>query len=354
MSTASHPVVPAADRPRRSRRQRTAGAVALASALALGLAACGDDGDSSAAAATGGGGDKLKVVATTAIVADFARNVGGDRVEVTQILQPNVDPHDFEPSPADIVAIGEAEVVVENGVGLEHWLDDTISASGFDGTLVDSSEGVEIHEGSEEGHAEEEHADEHAEEEHAEEEHAHEEGDPHIWHNPQNAKLMVANIEKAFAAADAEDAGAYAANAAAYSEQIDQLDADNKRKLETIPAADRKLVTNHDAFGYYVEHYGLTFVGSIIPSFDSSAELSGADVNALVDEIKASGVKAVFSESSLPPRTAESIAERAGVEVVAGEDALYGDALGPQGSAGDTYLKAEAHNTDTIVAALGG
>ncbi|NHC15313.1 metal ABC transporter substrate-binding protein [Motilibacter deserti] len=351
MSTAPRSAVPSPAPSRRTRRQRTASAVALAGALALGLAACGDDGGSAEPAAAGG--DKLKVVATTAIVADFARNVGGDLVDVTQILQPNVDPHDFEPSPADIVAIGEADVLVENGVGLEHWLDDTISASGFDGTRVDSSAGVTIREGSEEEHAEDEHAEG---EEHAEEEdgHAHEDGDPHIWHNPQNAKTMVANIEKAFAAADADDAAAYTANAAAYSAQIDQLDADNKAKLATIPAADRKLVTNHDAFGYYVEHYGLTFVGSIIPSFDSSAELSGADVNALVDKIKATGVKAIFSESSLPPRTAESIAERAGVTVEAGEDALYGDALGPAGSAGDTYLKAEAHNTDTIVSALGG
>jgi len=313
---------------------------ALAAAvLALGLSGCGDDAE-----ATGAGGETLKVVATTPVVADFARQVGGDLVAVTQILQPNVDPHDFEPSPADLVAISEADVVVENGVGLEHWLEDTLAAAGFDGELVDASTGVAIRAGGEQ------------EGEHHEggDGHDHEDGDPHIWHDPLNAKIMVANIEQAYAKADAADASAYAASAATYTRQIDQLDADNKAKIESIPAADRKLVTNHDAFGYYVEHYGLTFVGSIIPSFDTSAELSGSDVNALVDKIKAAGVKAIFSESSLPPRTAESIAERAGVKVEAGEDALYGDALGPAGSAGDTYLKAEAHNTDTIVSALRG
>src|SRR5207249_3393633 len=122
-------------------------------------------------------------------------------------------------------------------------------------------------------------------------------------------------------------------------------------KIATLPAADRKLVTNHDAFGYYVARYGLQFVGSIIPSFDTSAELSGKDISALVAKIKATGVRAIFSESSLPPKTAETIGREAGVTVVEGEGALYGDTLGPPGSAGDTYLKMEEHNTDTIVAA---
>jgi zinc/manganese transport system substrate-binding protein len=121
-----------------------------------------------------------------------------------------------------------------------------------------------------------------------------------------------------------------------------------------VPAGDRKLVTNHDAFGYYIDRYQLEFVGSIIPSFDTSAELSAKDVDDIVAKIKQTGTKAVFSESSLPPKTAEAIARQAGVKVVAGEDALYGDTLGPEGSAGDTYLKMETHNTDTIVKALGG
>ncbi|MEU7869903.1 metal ABC transporter substrate-binding protein [Dactylosporangium sp. NPDC049140] len=288
-------------------------------ALAASLAACG--GPTPPAPGDGG---RLAVVATTTQVADFARNVGGDRVAVTQILKPNVDPHDYEPTPADLTAIGAARVVVKSGVGLEKWLDETIASAGFAGTTVDTSAGVALRS-----------------------------DDPHIWHNPRNAKIMAQNIERAFAAADPVGAAGYARNLAAYSARLDGLDADIQAKIATLPPGDRKLVTNHDAFGYYIDRYGLEFVGSIIPSFDTSAELSAKDVDDIVAKIRQTGTKAVFSESSLPPKTAEAIARQAGVKVVAGEDSLYGDTLGPEGSDGDTYLKMETHNTDVIVRALG-
>ncbi|MEU8192850.1 metal ABC transporter substrate-binding protein [Microbispora amethystogenes] len=274
----------------------------------------------------------LKVVATTTQVADFARNLGGDRVTVHQLLRPNVDPHDYEPSPADMRAIAEADVLVKNGVGLEKWLDDTIRAAGFDGPVVDASQGVPVRGGDAEEGAR----------------------DPHIWHNPLNVKTMAATIGRAFAAADPGDAAAYQANLEAYDAKLDALDADIARKIGSIPADRRKLVTNHDAFGYYLDRYKLTFVGSIIPSFDTSAELSAKQVADLVAEIRATGTAAIFSEASLPPKTAEAIGREAGVTVVAGEDALYGDSLGPEGSAGATYLQMEEHNTDTIVNALRG
>jgi ABC-type Zn uptake system ZnuABC Zn-binding protein ZnuA len=276
----------------------------------------------------------LGVVATTTQVADFARNVGGNRVTVTQILKANVDPHDYEPTPADITAIGRANVVLRNGVGLDSWLDPTVTAAGFTGTVVDTSKGVTIHQG--DGDEEESG------------------GDPHIWQNPLNAKTMAANIEAAFATADPAHAAEYQRNLATYQAKLDTLDADITAKINTIPVAQRKLVTNHDAFGYYVQRYKLEFVGSIIPSFDTSAELSGTDVEDLVAKIKATGVKAIFSESSLPPKTAEAIATQAGVKVEAGEDSLYADTLGPEGSAGATYIGALTHNTDIIVQALAG
>lgn len=307
---------------------RTLSSAAL---LVLFAGACGgaQDPPSSADASR-----PLRVVATTTQVADFARNVGGDRVSVHQLLKPNVDPHDYEPSPADMQAISEADVLVKNGVGLERWLDETISAAGFDGRVVDASQGVRIREGD-------------ASEEEPE-------GDPHIWHDPRNAKTMVATIGKAFAAADPADATAYQANLAAYDAKLDALDAEIAKKIDSIPPERRKLVTNHDAFGYYLDRYDLTFVGSIIPSFDTSAELSAKQVSDLVARIRATGVTAIFSEASLPPKTAEAIGREAGVRVVAGEDALYGDSLGPEGSAGATYLQMEEHNTDTIVNALRG
>jgi zinc/manganese transport system substrate-binding protein/manganese/iron transport system substrate-binding protein len=299
--------------------------VLAAAAAAVLLAGCGG---SSGGGGTSGDGT-LEVVATTTQVQDFTRVIGGDRIKLTGILKPNVDAHDFEPSPADLDAIARADVLVRNGVGLEKWLDDTVKSAGFHGTSVDASTGVPIIKGDDP---------------------AEPEGDPHIWQSPVNAKRMVANIERALAAADPADAAAFKANLDAYNAKLDALDADIARQINGL--ANKKLVTNHDAFSYYVQRYHLEFIGSIIPSFDTSAELSAKDVTDLVAKIKATGVKAVFSESSLPPRTAETIAREAHVKVVEGEDALYGDALGPPGSQGATYLQMMEHNTRTIVANL--
>jgi ABC-type Zn uptake system ZnuABC Zn-binding protein ZnuA len=302
------------------------GAVAVAALLA----GCGSSSGNGAASGGGSGGKTLKVVATTTQVHDFTRVVGGDRIELTGILKPNVDPHDYEPSPADLDAIGKANILVINGVGMEKWLDDTVKSAGFDGTTVDTSKGVRIRQGSD-----------------AEEEPA---GDPHIWQSPLNAKVMVANIERALASADPADAAYFKRNLDAYTAKLDALDAEVAGQIDSL--ANKKLVTNHDAFGYYVDRYHLDFVGSIIPSFDTSAELSAKDVADIVAKIKTTGVKAIFSESSLPPKTAETIANEAHVKVVEGEDALYGDTLGPAGSQGATYLQMVEHNTKTIVSNL--
>ncbi|MEV5703635.1 metal ABC transporter substrate-binding protein [Actinoallomurus sp. NPDC052274] len=308
-------------------------AVPVVAGCLLAAAACGSS-SAKDAGTSASGGKKLNVVATTTQVADFARNIGGDKVKVTQILKPNVDPHDYEPSPADIQAIAQADVVLENGVGLERWLDQTIKSAGFHGTLVDTSKGVAVRKGN---GTDEEAA-----------------GDPHIWHNPKNAETMSRNIATAFEGKDSADKAAYEANLTSYTTKLEQLDSWIAGQINTLPADQRKLVTNHDAFGYYIDRYHLTFVGSIIPSFDTSAELSGKQLNSLISKIKATGVKAVFSESSLPPKTAEAIGRQAGVKVEAGEDSLYGDTLGPAGSAGATYLDMERHNTTTIVTALKG
>jgi ABC-type Zn uptake system ZnuABC Zn-binding protein ZnuA len=300
----------------------------LLACVAVLLAGCGGG---ERTGATGGGSERLQVVATTTPVQDFVRVIGGDKVAMTGILKPNVDAHEFEPSPADLDAIARADVVVANGVGLEKWLDDTIKSAGFSGPVVDASKGVSLRQGvgAEAG-----------------------EPDPHIWHNPRNAKVMVGNIAEALAAADPADAATYRANLAAYTSQLDALDADIARRIDGL--ANRKLVTNHDAFGYYADRYGLELVGSVIPSFDTAAELSGADLRELVAKVKAAKVKAIFSEVELPPKTAETVGEEAGVKVIAGEEALYGDGLGPAGSGGATYLGMMKHNTETIVSALSG
>jgi ABC-type Zn uptake system ZnuABC Zn-binding protein ZnuA len=295
-------------------------AAVLAAVLVAGCSGSGDPGPGEA-----GGG--LAVVATTTQVADLAANVGGDRVRVTSLLKPGIDAHDYEPSPADLDAVARADLVVQNGVGLEEWLADTIESSGYRGPVVDASQGMRLRQ-------------------------VGGEPDPHIWQDPRNARRMAANIERGLAGAAPEAAAAFAANLAAYTLELEALDAEVERQIDSL--ANKKVVTNHDAFGYYLDRYGLELVGSVIPSFDSSAELSGRDIRDLVAKIRATGVKAVFSETSMPPRAAETIAREAGVKVVVGEDALYGDALGPPGSDGDTYIKSIRHNTATIVSSLSG
>jgi ABC-type Zn uptake system ZnuABC Zn-binding protein ZnuA len=300
--------------------------VLAAGVLAVLATACSGGGQSPGSGDPGQG-RVLEVVATTTQVADFARAVGGDQVRVTSLIKPNVDAHDYEPSPADLDAVARADVVLQNGVGLEEWLDDTIKSSGFGGPVVDTSKGVALRQ-------------------------ADGEPDPHIWQNPRNARLMAANIERALAQAGPAAAPRFQANLTAYTRQLEELDAEVARQVDSL--ANKKLVTDHDAFGYYVDRYGLELVGTVIPTFDTSAELSGRDVRDLVAKIRATKVKAVFTEASLPPKTAETIAGEAGVKVVTGGDALYGDSLGPAGSDGDTYLKSIRHNTATIVGNLSG
>jgi zinc/manganese transport system substrate-binding protein/manganese/iron transport system substrate-binding protein len=261
------------------------------------------------------------VVTTTTQLTDFARVIGGDRVRVYGLLKPNVDPHDYEPTPADLEALRHADLIVKNGVGLESWLDRTIKSSGSKARVVDTSTDVAVHD-----------------------------GDPHVWHDPIRAKAMVATLAGAMEEVDPEQRTVYAEAERRYLGDLDALDAEIRRQIDALP--NKKLVTNHDAFGYYVERYGLEFVGSVIPSFDTQAELSSRELSALVAKIKAAGVRAVFSESSLPPKTAQTVAREAGVRVVEGDDALYGDSLGPPGSDADTYLKMMRHNTRTIVDAL--
>jgi ABC-type Zn uptake system ZnuABC Zn-binding protein ZnuA len=306
-------------RQRIGRRRAALLAAGLSALLAAGCSGSGGAGD--------GGGGGLRVVATTTQVADLAANVGGDRVQVTSLLKPGIDAHDYEPSPADIDAIARADLVVQNGVGLEEWLGDTIESSGFAGPVVDASQGVRLRQV--DGGA-----------------------DPHIWQDPGNAQRMAANIERGLAAAEPAHATAFAASLAAYTKELEALDAEVERQIDGL--ANKKVVTNHDAFGYYIDRYGLELVGSVIPSADTSAELSGRDIRDLVARIRATKVKAVFTEASLPASAAETIAAEAGVKVVAGEGALYGDSLGPAGSDADTYVKMIRHNTATIVANLSG
>lgn len=282
----------------------------------LGAAACGDDGGGSGTATKGS--TNVTIVTTTTVLSDFATIVSGGRAGVTGLLKAGVDPHDFEPTPRDINTMKSASVIVRNGLDLDPWVDDAVKSSGTKAPLIDASEGAKLRS-----------------------------EDPHLWHDPRNAKVMVANIAKGLSAADPAGKATYEANAAKFSAELDALDAEIAGQIGTL--TNKKVVTNHDAFGYYLDRYGLEFVGSVIPSFETSAEVSAADLDKLVKDIKSQGVKAVFTESALPSKVAQTIAKDAGVKVVAGDDALFGDGLGPAKSAGGTYVKMMRHNTKTIV-----
>lgn len=320
---------------------------ALLGSAVLALSGCSGG---TPASVDGAAGD-LRVVATTTQIADFTRNVIGDAtgVDLTQLIQSNQSAHGYDPSVADLTALGAADVLVINGVGLEEWLDDAIAASGFDGVTIDADKGIKI---SEVGAGEDHSADAdvtHTDATNTDDAHTHEGGDPHIWTDVHNAETIVQTISDGLVLADGTNAATFETNAAAYTAQLADLDAWIHTNVDTVPEKDRLLVSNHDALGYFTAAYHIDYVGSVIPSFDDNAEPSAAEIDALVTAIKATGVTAVFSEASLSPKTAETIATEASVTVYSGDDALYVDSLGPAGSAGDTYLKAQVHNVTLML-----
>lgn len=346
------------------------GAGGLVTAGVVALAGCASPAASSTA-------DGPQIVATTTQVGDFTRELLGDDAEVTQLLSAGQSAHSFDPSAAQLLALTNADALVVNGGGLESWLDDAVDASGFDGVLIDASTGIEMfgtddhahdHEADASGHDHDDDASHDA----AADEHDHESGDdaahdqaddheghdhgagnPHIWTDPELAEQMVENIADGLATVDGLDPASVEANEAAYAAKLEALDAWIDENVEQVPVAERLLVTNHDAFTYFVDAYDVTFVGSIIPSFDDNAEPSAAEIDELIAKIESTGVAAVFSEASLSPKAAETIAAESGVAVYSGPDALYGDSLGAAGSDGETYLGSQIHNARLILESWG-
>lgn len=280
----------------------------------------------------------LQVIATFSIIGDFVHQVGGDKVEITTLVGPNSDVHDFEPAPSDVTKLASAHVIFENGLGLETWLDPLYQASKSSATRVVLSAGITPRSADEDNHADGNDA------------HDHGEFDPHIWQNVQYARQMVGHIASGLSQADPANAALYQRNAQAYMATLDALDAEVLGKMNGLPSANRKLVTSHDALGYYAERYGLTLVGDILGSVSTEAsEPSAQQLAALVETIKAQHVKVIFLETITNPQLVERVAQEAGV--VIGPE-LYTDALGDATSAGATYVDAIRHNTDAITNAL--
>jgi zinc/manganese transport system substrate-binding protein len=270
----------------------------------------------------------LKVVATTPIIADLVRQVGGQRVEVESILPTNADAHDFEPRPEDIIKVEDAAAVFTHGLHLDEWANDLIENSGTDAQVLVVTDGIETLESDEEEFAE---------------------GDPHVWFDPTRAQQMVDNIAAGLSAVDSDGADSYQQRAIAYNSQLSTLDQEIKDRIALIPEDQRKIVTNHDALGYYADRYGLTVVGTVFPGSDTRSEPSAQEVVNLVDSIKQEGVKAVFAENTVNPTLAEELANEAGVEIV---DTLFTDSLDDPGSGADTYIGLMQTDTRLIVEAL--
>jgi zinc/manganese transport system substrate-binding protein len=321
---------------------RVAALLLLATALAA--VGCGDSDPQA-----GTGGSETAVVATTTIAADLVRNVGGDRVHVDSLVPAGADPHGHEPRPSDVVAIAEAELVVKSGGDLDEWLDDLIESAGGEATEVTLLDSVTTIEG---GHAYEEdeaHADE--EDEAQADEARDEEVDPHWWQDPRNAILAVEAIRDALAEADPDGRGAYERNARAYTSELRALDDEIERCMQRVPPEKRKLVTTHDALGYFAERYDVEVIGSVIPSLSTQAQPSAGDVDALVEQIEDEGVEAIFPEAAVSQRLERAISRESGAEVGA---ELWTDSLGGDESGAETYLDAMRANASALAEGMSG
>jgi len=273
----------------------------------------------------------LPVVASFSIIADLVRVVGGSHVEVTSLVGPNTDAHVFDPTPADAKRLANAKLVVTNGLGFEGWMERLIKSSGYRGPVVVASRGVKtIQEAS--GHSHQHgHSHSHA-------------ADPHAWQNPMNVKQYVNNIRVALAAAKPEAADEFEQRAASYSRELDALDQSIRDRLKTVPVAQRRIITSHDAFGYFAAAYNVRFYP--LQGLSTGSEPSAADVVRIIDQIKKNKVTAIFIENISDSRVLERLTKESGARI---GGTLYADALSEPGGAVDTYLKMITHNANAIV-----
>jgi ABC-type Zn uptake system ZnuABC Zn-binding protein ZnuA len=300
------------------------GAAAILAPLALVAAGCGDDSSGEGSGTSGAA--SLEVVATTMQLQDFTRRVGGDRVAVTGILGPDSEPHEYEPTPDDADALSSAQVIVENGANLDEWLADLLENAPDDAVVVTAVDGIELLPTDEEGFP----------------------GDPHVWHDPALAARMVDNIAAGLSEADPGGAAAYRANAERYTAELEAMAAEIERIFAPVPEAERLLVTSHDAFSYFARAFGITQVGSVLPSVTTETEPSAQQVQELVDEIREAGVTVIFTEEAVDPRLEEQVADEAGATVDA---SLFADVLGEPGSEGATYIDAQIANARAMARA---
>jgi zinc/manganese transport system substrate-binding protein len=267
--------------------------------------------------------EHFKVVASFSILGDFVKNVGRDRVEVTTLVGPNGDVHVYTPAPADAKKIAGARLVIINGLGLEGWLPRLLQASGSKAPIVTATRGIApLHLGSE--------------------------ADPHAWQSVANAKLYVANIRDALISAEPADAETFRGNAERYSAELDALEAEVRSAIAQIPPERRKVISSHDAFGYFAARYGIEFIA---PSgVSTETEPSARDVAKIISQVKSAKIPAVFLENFGDPRLVSRIAAETGAKV---GGTLFSDALTDEKGPCPTYIAMVRHNIKALTSALG-
>ena len=290
-----------------------------------------------------GAGEKLRIVATTNIVADVVRQVGGDHIELTALLPIGADPHSYSPTPDDLRALNNAHAIVINGLNLEESMASILENLDSPVPVMALSSGVPPLALAEETHEEEAH-----EEEASEDAHHHDGADPHTWMNPLNVVIWAENAEHLLSELDPAHTADYAAAAEAYETALQQLDEEVRSAVAALPEGQRKLVTDHDNLGHFAAAYGFQVVGSVIPSLSTMAAASAQELAALQEQIAAEGVTAVFVGTTVNPDVATQIAADTGVQVVP----IYTDSLSEASGPAPTYLEMMRFNAAAIVAGL--
>lgn len=289
------------------------------------LTACG-------AAPAGSTGNMPRVLAVESFLADIAQNVAGDRLKVDILIPLGVDPHAYQPTPQDVVRIAESQVLIVNGAHFEEWLNKTLENAGGQRQLIEASNGLVSRTPT---------ASEILDPDHI--------GDPHFWLDPLNVIKYVENIRDGLSLADPDGKSVYSKNADQYISRLKELDQWITSQVGSIPQANRQLVTNHESFGYFADHYGFRITGTVIPSTSSEAAPSARQMAALIDQIKQSGAKAIFIETGANPQLAQQIAQETGAKVITD---LYTHSITAPGGEAPGYIEMMKHNVELIVAAL--
>ncbi len=278
--------------------------------------------------------DKMNVVASFSILGDFVRNVGGERVAVTTLVGPNGDAHVYTPTPADAKTITSAKLVVVNGLGFEGWLPRLVKSAGGKADIVTATQGIKPRETEEDGH-----------DDGGKHDHGHD--DPHAWQSVANAKVYVANIRDALAKADPAGTDVYEANAEAYLTELTKLEGEVKAAVAGIPEAQRKVISTHDAFGYFAAAYGIQFIAP--QGVSTESEASARDVARIITQIRQAKIPAVFLENVSDPRLIRRIAAETGAKI---GGTLYSDNLTAENGDAPTYIAMVRHNIKALAGAL--